>query len=139
VYRVYVICNRQWKLVALPLVIYVAYFGLSILINLTFLGTQFGGKLPLPPIHSTATALYTLGAAQNVVCMALIGVRLLGTPLAHTSVGMAAVAILAESAVFLTLCSLVFVILFRTGSPAQSWWGAVTNCSAVSQAKFIFN
>jgi hypothetical protein len=139
-FRAYIICGRRWPFITLPLAIYISFLGVGITINLVPLSTQFGGTLPLPPVHALATAFHVLSAALNLITTAIITFTLLqqdgrGHKYGVSGDSITTVTILAESAAFYAACAVVFVVLFQVGSPMQSWFGALNNCSAVRSSR----
>jgi hypothetical protein len=121
-----VICHRRRAVIALPALVFLAFLASGVAVNLAPLSAEFGGRLRLPPVRALATAFYVLSATLNVLVTSVIVCSLV-----HRGGSLGAVQVLAESAALYAACSIVFVVLFQTRSPAQSWFGALANCSAV--------
>jgi hypothetical protein len=129
VYRAYAMYEGNLKIIALPIAVYLSFIGVAIAINLS-LSNHFGGSLALPNVHVLTTAFFPLSAGLNVLVTILIAAKLLYFR-HHVGKYLTIIVVLVESAALYTTCSVVFVILDQIRSPAEFWFGAVVNCSAV--------
>jgi hypothetical protein len=122
--------GRRRKIMILPLALFASFIAVTVMMNLLPLSAQFGGPVPLPEVAPLAIAYYSLSAALNVLTTGLIATKLIRSEFSASYVSI--VALLVESAVLYTVCSVTFVALDQSSSSAKTWFAALVTCMAVS-------
>jgi hypothetical protein len=115
--------------------------------SLVCLSSQFGGKLPFPPVGLLTDVFSAMTASVPIVFTSMICFMLLrhrrlmmrqGGALCDKSIPyLSIIAILVESAVPYAVCSWIWVVLSITSNPAIDWFNGVFTAASVSSLNSV--
>ncbi|KAJ7242076.1 hypothetical protein C8J57DRAFT_71863 [Mycena rebaudengoi] len=124
IYRCYIVWDRKWYMVVLPVLLWNATGAIGYATTYAFLRTKEGGIF-LEALVPLVTSFICLTLSTNVVCTALIAYRVMKTQIAHhqhnsgSSRVYSALIIFLESAAIYSSALIVLVVVYLLNSNAQ--------------------